>query len=158
MVTSTQSPTSFHTLIYNPQNSKSLRSIAEMNEELTTFIIKELGKPVDRQEIIRRVCKKGGLHWKEAERLVILIEARYRRATPTRQTTLLLFLSLAALLLGIGFLAYNLEILLVFFQKVVLGETLRLKGSHSIELLSGFGMTVGGMIGLWKALGSIFPN
>jgi hypothetical protein len=129
-----------------------------MNEELTAFIIKQLSKPVDRKEIIRRVCEKGGLHWKQAEQLVILIEARYHRAAATRQTPLLLFLSIGALLLGIGLLAYNLDLLFAFFQQQILGETVNLHDSHFIELFSGFGMTVTGMIGLWKALGAIFPH
>jgi hypothetical protein len=129
-----------------------------MNEDLTTFIIKELGKPIERKKIIQRVCQKGGLNWKEAERLVILIEARHNRTTATRHTPVLLLLSIGALFLGIGVLAYDLEILLTFFQKIVLGQTLSLNGNHSTELLSGFGMTVGGMLGLWKALGFIFPR
>jgi hypothetical protein len=129
-----------------------------MNEELTTFIIKQLNKPVDRKEIIRRVCQKGGLHWKQAEQLVILIEARHYRTAATRQTPLLLFMSIGALLLGIGLLAYNLDLLFAFFQQEVLGQTVNLKGSRFIELFSGFGMTVTGLIGLWKALGAIFPH
>jgi len=129
-----------------------------MNEDITTFIIKELGKPVDRKEIIRRVCQKGGLNWKEAQRLVILIEARHNRTAATRHTPVLLLLSIGALFLGIGVLAYDLEILFAFFQRIVLGQAFSLTANHSIELFSGFGMTVGGMIGLWKALGLIFPS
>jgi hypothetical protein len=117
-----------------------------------------LGKPVDRKEIICRVAKKGGLNWREAERLVILIEARYYRTGATRRTPLLLFLSIGALFLGIGLLAYNLEFLLAFFQKDVLVQSLSLKGNHSLELLGGFGITLGGMLGLWRALGYIFPG
>jgi len=131
-----------------------------MNEELTTFIIQELGKPLDRKEIIRRVCRKSGLRWKEAERLVILIEARYRRTAPTRQTTLLLFLSIAALLVGIGLLAYNMQTLLTLFQKDVPAQILSLQDNYHglMVLITGLGVTAGGAAGLWKALGAIFPN
>jgi hypothetical protein len=129
-----------------------------MNEDLTDFIIRELGKPVDHGEIIRRVCKKTGLNWREAERLVVLIEARHYRTVATCRTPLLLFLSIAALFLGIGLLAYNLEFLLTFFQKDALVQTLSLKDNDSLELLGGFGITLGGMLGLWRALGYIFPR
>lgn len=125
-----------------------------MNEDLTSFIIKELGKPADRKEIIRRVCKEGGLHWKEAERLVILIEARHYRTTATRHTPVLLFLSIGLLLVGIGLLASDIEILFALFQK----EMVSLSSSHFIGLISGFGITTAGMLGLWKALGYIFPH
>ena len=129
-----------------------------MNENLTDFIIQELCKPIERKEVIRRVCKKSGLNWKEAERLVTLLAARYYRTAATSRTPILLLLSIGTLFLGIGLLAYNLEFLLAFFQKDGLTQTLILNGSHSLELLSGFGITLIGMLGLWKALGYIFPH
>jgi hypothetical protein len=131
-----------------------------MNEELTTFIIKELGKQRSRQNIIQKVCERGGLHWKDAERLIALVEAQHKRTIATRQTPLLLFLSIGTLLIGIGLLAFNLQLLLAFFQKDVLGQVLSVQGSYyqMIGLFTGLGMTVGGMIGLWKAVGAIFPE
>ena len=55
-----------------------------MNEELTSLIIKELGKHRDRKEITRKVCEQAGLNWKEAEQLIVLVEARHRRTITTR--------------------------------------------------------------------------
>jgi len=131
-----------------------------MNEELTTFIIKELGKHHDRKEIIRKVCEQGGLNWKEGERLLTLVEARHRSTIAARQTPLLLFLSIGTLFLGIGLMAFNMQILLAFFQKDVLAQILSLQGSYYrfIGLITGLGMTIGSMVGLWKALGSVFPE
>jgi hypothetical protein len=131
-----------------------------MNEELTTFIIKELGKQRSRQDIIQKVCERGGLHWKEAERLIALVEAQHKRTIATRQTPLLLFLSIGTLLIGLGLLAFNMQILLAFFQKDVLGQILSLQSNYYriVGLVTGLGMTVGGMVGLWKAFGAIFPD
>lgn len=129
-----------------------------MTEDITTFIIRELSKPVDRRKIIQKVCKKGGLHWREAERLVILIEARHTRSIVARPTPKLLFLSIVVLALGIGLLAYNLQFVLALLQNEVLVQSAKPQGSQYIQLVSGAAMTAGGMIGLWKALGYIFPN
>ena len=131
-----------------------------MNEELTSFIIKELSKQRGRKDIIQRVCEREGLHWREAERLIVLIEARHRRSITTPQTPWTLFLSIGTLILGIGLLAFNLQIVLAFFQKDVLAQVLSLQSNsyQVIGLLTGLGMTVGGMIGLWKAFGVIFPE
>jgi uncharacterized membrane protein len=131
-----------------------------MNEELTPFIIKELTKHHDRKDIIRKVCEQGGLDWKDAERLITLVEANNKRTIATRQTPLLLFLSIGTLLLGIGLLAFNMQILLAFFQKDVLGQILSLQSSYYriFGLITGLGMTVGGLAGLWKAFGAIFPE
>ncbi len=131
-----------------------------MNEELTNIIIKELGKHHDRKEIARKVCEQGGLNWKEAEQLILLVEAQHKRTIAGRQTPLLLFLSIGTLLLGIGLLAFNMQILMAFFQKDILGQVLSLQSSYYriLGLITGLGMTVGGMVGLWKVFGAIFPD
>jgi hypothetical protein len=131
-----------------------------MNDELTPFIIRELTKHHDRKDIIQKVCERGGLDWKEAERLITLVEAHNKRTIATRQTPLLLFFSIGTLLLGIGLLAFNLQILLAFFQNDVLGQILSLQSSYYriLGLITGLGMTAGGLAGLWKAFGAIFPE
>jgi hypothetical protein len=131
-----------------------------MNDELTTLIIKELGRQRSRQDIIQKVCERGELDWKDAERLITLVESQHKRTIATRQTPLLLFLSIGTLLIGIGLLAFNMQILFAFFQRDVLGQILSLQSSYYriIGLVTGLGMTVGGMVGLWKAFGAIFPE
>lgn len=131
-----------------------------MNDELTPFIIKELSRQRNRRDIVQHVCKQGGLSWKQAQQLVILIEAKYNRASVVQQAPLLLFLSIGILILGIGLLGFNLHILLEFFQKDLLGQLASLhSGSYRIlGLLTGLGMTIGGLIGLWKSFATIFPR
>ena len=131
-----------------------------MNEELTAFIIKELSRHRNRKDIVQRICEREGLNWKDAERLITLVEANHSRTIATRQTPLLLFLSIGTLLLGIGLLVFNMQILLALFQNDVLGQLLSLQSSYyrMIGLLTGLGMTVGGLVGLWKAFGAIFPE
>ncbi len=131
-----------------------------MNEELTTFIVKELGKHHDRKEIVREVCEQSQLNWKEAEQLIALVEAQHKRTIAVQQTPLLLFLSIGTLLIGIGLLAFNMQILLAFFQKDLFAQILSLQSSYyrMAGLITGLGMTVGGMVGLWRAFGAIFPD
>lgn len=136
------------------------RSIIEIDKELTVFIIKELRKNRSHKEIIRKVCERGGFPWKEAERLTILIEAQYKRTLAAPQTPWLLFFSIGILLLGIGLLAINLQVLLELVQKDVLVQISSLQsGSYRVTgFITGLGMTVGGMVGLWKAFSVIFPE
>jgi hypothetical protein len=131
-----------------------------MNEELTVYIIKELGKFQHRNKVIQKVCKKGGFTWRDAERLITLVEAHHRRTMVIRPTPPLLFLSIGILVLGIGLLAFNIQILFAFFQNDIFGGSLILQStSYQITgLVIGTGMTLGGMIGLWKAFGVIFPD
>lgn len=133
-----------------------------MNKDLTPFIIKELSKRPNRKEIVRKVCKKGGFPWKDAERLVILVEAQHKRTISEyrSQSPLLFFVSVATLLLGIGLLVYNTQTLFVVSPKAILEQILNLQNNsyRLIELGTGLGLTIGGLVGLWKALGSIFPS
>jgi hypothetical protein len=131
-----------------------------MNEELTNLIIKELGKHHERKELTRKVCEQSGLNWKEAEQLIALVETQHKRTIAGRQTPVLLFLSIGTLLLGIGLLAFNMQILTAFFQKDILGQLWSLQSSYYRigGFVTGLGMTAGGMVGLWKAFGAIFPD
>ncbi len=133
-----------------------------MNDELSAFIVKELSKHRERKDIVRKVCERGGFHWKEAERLITLIEARHKRMLANRKypTPWLLFLSIGILLLGIGLLGFNLQLVLAFLHKDVLNQVLSLRTNsyQMIGLIIGFGMTIAGMIGLWKSFGIIFPE
>ena len=146
-----------------------------MNEELTTFIIRELGKHHDRKKIIQRVCEQGGLNWKEAEQLVLLVEAQHKDIVVERQNPLLFLFSIGTLLMGIALLAFSLQIVATLFQKDVLWQVLTLQGGYDrligsavgfgvtigglfIGLITGFSMTTAGAIGLWKTLSSIFPE
>lgn len=131
-----------------------------MDNELTAFIIKEFSKHRRRKDIIRKVCERGGFNWRDAERLTILVEARHKHSIATPQTPWLLFFSIGILLIGIGLLVINLQILLEFFQKDVIVQVSILQSNsyRVIGFMTGLGMTVGGMIGLWKAFDVIFPE
>jgi hypothetical protein len=124
-----------------------------MNEDLTILIIKVLGKHRDRNVITRKVCEQGGLNWKEAEQLIVLVEAKHRRTITTRQTPLILFLSIGTLLLGLGLLTFNMQIVFAFFQNDVFGQIFSLPGSHYRIL----GVSTG-LVSLRKAVGAIFPE
>jgi hypothetical protein len=131
-----------------------------MNEELTPFIIKELGRHHSHKEIVEKICRRSTLNWTEAEQLVVLVEAQHRRVIASRQTPLLLFISVGTLILGIGLLAMNLQVLAGFTHKDLFAQVLTAQSSYYriIALVTGLGMTGGGLVGLWRALGAIFPE
>jgi hypothetical protein len=130
------------------------------NEELTNLIIKELGKHHDRKDIVRKVCEESNLNWTEAERLVTEVETLNKRKIAARQGPFLIFVSTGTLVLGIGLLAYNMELLIAIFNKDLLGQILSLHSGYYrlTALVTGLGMTVGGLYGAWTALASFFPE
>lgn len=130
------------------------------NEELTNLIIKELGKHHDRKEIVRKVCEESTLTWGEAEKFIAEVEMQNKRKIAARQGPLLIFLSIGTLVLGIGLLAYNMEILVAIFNQDLLGQILSLRSGYYrlAGLVTGLGMTVGGLYGVWTTLASFFPD
>ena len=131
-----------------------------MNHELTAFIIQELSQQRDRKDIVRRVCERAELPWKDAERLILLVEAQHRRSIKIPRTPWLLFLSIGILILGTGLLALGLQSILGYFQKDILNQVLSLHSNayQVMGLITGLGMILGGLIGLWRAFGVMFPE
>jgi hypothetical protein len=131
-----------------------------MDQELSAFIIRELKKHRRRTDIVRKVCERSGLCWRDAERITLLIEAHHRRNQSRPRTPWLLFLSIGILFLGIGLVAVNLQVLLEFLHQEMPAQIASLQGGsyHLIGFLTGAGLTVGGMIGLWKSFDMIFPE
>ena len=131
-----------------------------MNQELTSFILKELSKHRDRKDTVRKVCERAELAWKDAERLITLVEAQNRQSIKIPRTPWLLFLSTGTLLLGIALLAIHLQVILAFFQKDVIDQVVGMQGNayRVMGLLTGLGMTVIGLTGLWKAFEVMFPE
>ena len=130
------------------------------NEELTTLIIKELGKHHDRKAVVQKVCEESCLNWGEAERLIAEVETQNRRKIAVRQGPILIFVSIGTLVLGIGLLAYNIELLVSIFNRDLLEKILSLQSGYYrlAGLITGLGMTIGGLYGAWTALASFFPD
>ncbi len=129
-------------------------------EELIELVIKELGKHHERRDIVARICEQSTLGWDEAEQLVAEVEAQYKRKIAARQGPFLVFVSVGTLVIGLGLLIYNFELIAAVFNKDLLGQILSLRSGYLqlISLVSGLGMTVGGLYGLWNALAALLPD
>ena len=129
-------------------------------EELTELVIRELGKHHERRDIVAKICEQSTLGWGEAEQLVGEVEAQNKRKIAARQGPFLVIVSIGTLLLGIALLAYNLELIVAIFNKDLLGQILSLRSGYLqlAALITGLGMTVGGLYGVWTALAALFPD
>ena len=128
-----------------------------MNEELTALIIEELGKRHDRKTIIHKVRERTGWNWKQAQQLILFVETHNRKAILARQSPRLFLVSIGTLAVGITLVAFNLPTLLAFFQQDLLAS-LQWNNLKVIESFTGLGITVSGLVGLWKGLSFIFPD
>ena len=130
------------------------------NEELTNLIVKELSKHRDRKDITQVVCERSHLDWKDAEKLVAEVAEKNKRTIAARQSPFLLAVSIVILLAGIGLLGYSIRFFFIFSQESTLMKVLSLRSGYYVigELVTGIGMTGGGLFGAWKTVASVFPD
>jgi hypothetical protein len=130
------------------------------NEELTNLIVKELSKHRDRKDITQVVCERSHLDWKDAEKLVAEVEEKNKRTIAARQSPFLLAVSIVILLAGIGLLGYSIRFFFIFSQESTLMKVLSLRSGYYVigELVTGIGMTGGGLFGAWKTVASVLPD
>ncbi len=125
-----------------------------MDEQLVKRIVKDLGKQRSRNEIIREVCEQSGLNWPEAEQLVQQVAQEHGRTIARRQSPLMILLSVGTLLIGVFLLLQSLEFFMAFFQGETVQQILSLRGAYLriIGGLTGIGMLVGGILGVWNTV------
>jgi len=130
------------------------------NDELTNLIIKELSQHHSRNDVISKVCDQSTLTWKDAESLVTEVEMQNKRKIAARQSPLLIFFSVGIFIAGIWLLIYNIQFILSFPHRDLLGQILSVESGYYriIQLVTGLCMTVGGLYGMWKTLSALFPD
>ena len=125
-------------------------------EKATEFVVKELGKHHNRNDIIVTLCEQMKLNWREAELLVQEIESQQGRAIAIRQSPIIIVLGVGILLAGIWITFSNFLFFVGFFQSQhdtfsVMGTLeLRALTIRAGSLISGLAMIAGGVIGSWK--------
>ena len=131
-----------------------------MNEDLTQRIVNDLARHRSRNEIIRAVCEESSMNWPEAEQFVQRVEAEHAHAIARKQSPLMIFLSIGSVLVGAALLAYGAEFFITFFSGSPLSAILSLQSAY-LRLagsLTGLGMVVGGLIGMYNTLVHYFET
>jgi len=131
-------------------------------EKATEFVIKELGKHHNRNEIITALCEQMGLNWREAGQLVQEIESQHGRTIAARQSPFIIIFGVGLLVLGIGITCYNTMFFLDFFQLqhdvLSVDNALEIRAAYyrAGALLVGISMIIGGIVGIWETISKLF--
>ena len=119
-------------------------------EEAINFVIQELGKHTNQNEIIVALCQKTGMAWSQAEQFVQQVQAEHKQAISSRQSPLLVGISVGLILVGLGLIFSNLDYFMGLFNQDAMGLALSARSAviRIGSILTGLGMAVGGGIGL----------
>jgi hypothetical protein len=118
-----------------------------MNEEITEYIIRELGRHRPENDIVRNVACCANVSWDEARRLVAEVKAKHRGRVVRRQSPVLLALGVATFIggffLSMGMVLATLGGAVVFFINVPVPYL-----GNMVYFVTGLGMMAGGAWGL----------
>lgn len=123
-----------------------------MSEDLQDMVVQQLVRQHSRNEIIRMVCERGSMNWPQAEKFVEQVEAERAHTIARRQSPLLILLSVGSVLVGAALLYLGADYILGIFRGQVLEELLGVRyGIYRMAgAVTGIGMIVGGLIGLYN--------
>ncbi|HOU13975.1 MAG TPA: hypothetical protein PKZ84_12765 [Anaerolineae bacterium] len=120
-------------------------------DDLVRYVVRELGGEADRNTLIRYVCEAGNMPWPQAETFVARVALEHEHEIARRRSPFMLVLSVGTLVGGIVLALMSGYATLAFFsaQPVV-------RLDYAIYgLLSGLGMTAGGLIGVVRLVKSL---
>ncbi len=124
-------------------------------DEATAFVIKELGRHRNRNDILMTLCEQGGMSWKQAQQFVGRVESRNKRAITAGQSPFLMVISLVLILLGVGGILYGAQFILSlgnFFERDIVSMVFSARSGYFAigALFTGLGSFGGGLYGFIK--------
>ena len=129
-------------------------------EEITAFVISELGKHHNRNEIIRSLCERTGMMWSDAEKLVRQVESDHSHEIRAKQSPLLVALAVVIFIAGIGLIFYCGAYFIGLTGEDGAGVARSGRGAiYAIgALFTGITMIGGAVFGLRKTLQELFED
>ncbi len=120
-------------------------------QQATDFVISELGKHHQRNDIVERLCETSGISWKEAERFVQQVEAENTGKIALRQSPLVTLIGIGTALVGLALMIWvTLETLqgyIIFFLNFPVPYL-----GNITYFFTGLVMLVAGLWGMWETI------
>jgi len=140
-------------------NAKAIRTKepAMNKKEATDFVIRELGKHHQRNDIIQRICEVGGINWREAEKFVQQVEAENKGAIALKQSPLIT-------LIGIGTMIGGLLVMILIVAETLQGTIIFFLSfpvpylGNIVYFFTGLAMMVAGIWGIWDTVVRIWNS
>ncbi len=136
-----------------------------MNKETATeYVIRELGKHRNRNEIIMTLCERTSLNWQQAGQFIQEVESQHGRRIAVRQSPIIIMLGIGLLLAGIGLTCYSTLFFMNFFQArhdvLSIDNALEMRAAYyrAGSLFVGISMMVGGVAGAWETVSKLFKE
>lgn len=124
-------------------------------QQATDFVIRELGKHRQRNDIVQRLCETSGINWKEAEKFVQQVEAENTSTIALRQSPLVTLVGIGTAIGGLGLMSW-------IVWETLQGAVITLFYVPYLGNLSyfftGLAMMVAGIWGMWETILKIWNS
>ena len=126
-------------------------------QKARAFIVEQLGKNQNRNDILLILCRELNIDWKQAEELVREVEAFDGQQIARRQSPVLIILGLAVIIGGLALTTYGIWYFWTFTQ---LDPSQQLMATQYMyitagSMVTGLAMIVGGIIGFRKVFSAL---
>ena len=120
-------------------------------QESTDFVIRELGKHHQRNEIIQKLCETNGINWKDAERFIQNVEAENANKIAIKQSPLVTIIGIGTIIAGlttaIGIVVLTMQGYIIFFLSFPIPYL-----GNIFYFAVGLAMITGGLRGIWDTI------
>ena len=120
-------------------------------QEATDFVIRELGKHRQRNDIIHKLCETGGMNWGDAEKFMRRVEAENKSAIARKQSPLITLMGIGTIILGLALTLWvaieTLQGYIIFFLSFPVPYL-----GNIFYFITGLAMLLGGMWGMWDTI------
>ncbi len=126
-------------------------------QQATDFVIQELSKHHQRNDIVQRLCETNGVNWAMAEKFVQQVEAENRSAIALKQSPLITFLGICIAIAGMGLMVWvateTIQGYVIFFLSFPVPYL-----GNIVYFFTGLAMMVAGLWGVWDTIVKIWNS
>jgi hypothetical protein len=126
-------------------------------QEAVDFVVSQLGKHHQRNDIIQKLCEAGGMNWRDAEKFVQQVEIENRGAIALKQSPFVTLVGLGTIIGGLGLMIWiGLETLqgtIIFFMSFPVPWL-----GNIAYFFTGLAMVAGGLWGIGDTIGRIWNS
>ena len=126
-------------------------------QQATDFVIRELGKHHQRNDIIQKLCEDAGMNWGEAEKFMRRVETEHGGAIARKQSPLITFIGIITMLLGLGLTLWMIVATVQGYIIFFLSFPVPYLG-NIFYFFMGLAMMIGGAWGMWDTIVRIWNS
>jgi hypothetical protein len=120
-------------------------------QEATDFVIQQLGKHQQKNNIIQKLCESTSMNWGQAEKFIQQVEAQHGGIIAQKQSPMIAAIGTVTVIAGfaiaIGIIVVTLQGWMIFFLKLPVPYL-----GNIVYFLGGVAMIAGGLRGTWDTI------